>query len=60
VYEIMTVSPGIRRVVSAGGGAEEIQDVALKEGMTTLRNGAAKLALQGITSVAEVERIATE
>ncbi len=60
VYEIMTVTPAIRRVISAGGGAEEIQDVALKEGMTTLRNGAAKLALQGVTSIAEVERIATE
>ena len=60
VYEIMKITQPIRRVVSAGGGAEEIQDVALKEGMTTLRNGAAKLALQGITSIAEVERIATE
>lgn len=60
VYEIMTVTPPIRRIVSAGGGAEEIQNVALKEGMTTLRNGAAKLALQGITSISEVERIAAE
>ena len=45
---------------SAGGGADEIQKVALSEGMTTLRIGAAKLVLQGVTSIAEVERIATE
>lgn len=60
VYEIMPVSSNIRRVISAGGGAEEIQKVALQEGMTTLRHGAAKLVLQGVTSISEVERIATE
>lgn len=60
VYEIMTVSPEIRKVISAGSGADEIQRVALAEGMTTLRVGAAKLVLNGVTSIAEVERIATE
>lgn len=60
VYEIMPVSSNIRRVISAGGGAEDIQKIALQEGMTTLRHGAAKLVLQGVTSITEVERIATE
>ncbi len=60
VYEIMTVSPEIRKVVASGGSADEIQKVALSEGMTTLRVGAAKLVLNGVTSIAEVERIATE
>lgn len=60
VYEILTVSPAIRRVVAAESGADEIQKVALSEGMTTLRLGAAKLVLQGVTSITEVERIATE
>lgn len=60
VYEIMPITPEIRRVISAGGGAEEIQKVALQQGMTTLRLGAAKLVLNGVTSIAEVERIATE
>ena len=60
VYEIMPLTPEIRRVVAAGGGAEEIQKVALQQGMTTLRRGAAKLVLQGVTSISEVERIATE
>ena len=60
VYEIMPVTPEIRRVVAAGGGAEEIQKVAMQQGMTTLRLGAAKLVLNGVTSIAEVERIAAE
>lgn len=60
VYEIMTVSPAIRQVIASEGSADEIQKVALSEGMTTLRLGAAKLVLQGVTSISEVERIATD
>jgi type IV pilus assembly protein PilB len=60
VYEIMPVTPAIRRIVSSGGNADEIQKVALEEGLTTLRMGAAKLVLKGITTINEVERIATE
>lgn len=60
VYEIMPITPALREVISRGGGAEEIQKVALKEGLTTLRLGAAKLVLKGITSISEVERIAAE
>ncbi len=60
VYEIMPVTATLRQVISAGGSAEQIQKVALEEGMTTLRIGAAKLVLNGVTSISEVERIATE
>ncbi len=60
VYEIMTISKEIRKVITAGGGADEIQKTALSEGMTTLRLGAAKLVLKGVTSISEVERIAAE
>lgn len=60
VYEIMPITPALREIISRGGGAEEIQNAALKEGLTTLRLGAAKLVLKGITSIAEVERVAAE
>lgn len=60
VYEIMPITPALREAISRGEGAEEIQKVALKEGLTTLRLGAAKLVLKGITSISEVERIAAE
>ena len=60
VYEIMPVTPAIRKIVAAEGNADEIQKVALEEGLTTLRMGAAKLVLKGITTINEVERIATE
>ncbi len=60
VYEIMPITPALREAISRGDGAEDIQKVALKEGLTTLRLGAAKLVLKGITSISEVERIAAE
>ncbi len=60
VYEIMPITPTLRDCISRGVGAEEIQKVALKEGLTTLRVGAAKLVLKGITSITEVERVAAE
>ena len=60
VYEIMPVTPAVRQVIAEGKGAEDIQRAALEEGMTTLRVGAAKLVLSGVTSISEVERIATE
>ncbi|WP_026835457.1 GspE/PulE family protein [Eubacterium xylanophilum] len=60
VYEIMPITPALREIISKGGGAEEIQQVALKEGLTTLRVGAAKLVLKGVTTISEVERIAAE
>ncbi len=60
VYEIMAVTERIRDVISSGARADEIQRAALQDGMTTLRIGAAKLVLKGITSITEVERISVE
>ena len=60
VYEIMPVTDAMRQVISKGGGIHEIQEMALKEGMTTLRGGATNLVLQGTTTISEVDRIAAE
>lgn len=57
VYEIMTITPAIRRVISKRGTAEEIKDVALEEGLQTLRMGASKLVLEGITSFTEMMKV---
>ena len=59
-YEIMEVSPAIKSVISKGGQAEEIKQVALKEGMRTLRMSATKYVVQGITSFSEMVRISFE
>ncbi len=58
IYEIMTVTPKLKGVISKNAGAEEMQAVAIGEGMHTLRISAAKLVLKGVTSMAEMERVA--
>jgi type IV pilus assembly protein PilB len=60
VYEIMPISNNLKRVIAAGGDSEQIKEVALREGMSTLRMSAAKLVLQGITSMAEMKKISFE
>jgi type IV pilus assembly protein PilB len=60
VYEIMDVSPEIRRVISARGTTEQIRDTAVAEGMHTLRKSASDYVIEGITSLAEMLKVAFE
>lgn len=57
VYEIMPISQAIKRVINSGGNADEIEQVALKDGMKTLRMSAGDLVKQGITAVSEMMKI---
>ena len=58
VYEILPVTNKVKRLISRGASAEEIQDQALSEGMSTLRMSATRLVQEGVTSVEELMRIA--
>ena len=57
VYEIMDVSPEVKRVIAKGGEAEEIKNAALMSGMRTLRMCATDYVLQGITTVSEMIKV---
>jgi type II secretory ATPase GspE/PulE/Tfp pilus assembly ATPase PilB-like protein len=57
VFEIMPVTDAIRPMVVRRATSEDIQDVAVREGMTTLRQNAWALALDGVTTVEEVMRV---
>ena len=57
VYEMMPVSHDLQSVISKGATADMIEEQALKEGMTTLKMGAAKHVLNGITSIEEMKKI---
>ena len=57
VYEIMEVTPDVRRAIAHNADAEEIKDVALKDGMKTLRMRAGEYAIEGITSMSEALRV---
>lgn len=60
VYEIMQVTPGLRVRISSGANANQIKEQAVSEGMLTLKDGAIRLCLDGITSFKEALKIAYE
>lgn len=57
VYEMMPVSRALQAVIASGATADVIEKQALKEGMLTLKMGAAKHVVDGITSIAEMNKI---
>ena len=57
VYEIMNMTPELKRIIARGGSADEIKDGALKNGMSTLRMSATRYVINGITSVSEMKKV---
>jgi type IV pilus assembly protein PilB len=60
VYEIMDISPAIRRIISARGTTEELRDAAAAEGMHTLRRSASEYVIEGITTINEMLKVSFE
>ena len=60
VYEMMPVSKELQAVIAKGATADVIEKQALSEGMLTLKMGAAKHVLAGITSLQEMKKITYE
>jgi len=57
VYELMKITPSLRNRIQAGVLADELETIAVKEGMLSLTREALALARNGVTSLAEVYRI---
>ncbi len=54
LYEVMAMSPEVRRMILRGASTEELRNQAVKEGMLTLRmDGMAKIR-KGVTTLEEV------
>lgn len=60
VYEILPISPAIRVSISHKEGASKIKEIALQEGMKTLKMSAIHYCLDGITSLQEIKKISME
>ena len=60
VYEIMEITPELKRVISRMDGTEAIKKQALAQGMHTLRMSAAEYVLDGTTTVSEMLRVSFE
>ena len=60
VYEIMTVTGQLRKLINKGANSNEIKEQAIRDNMNTLKENAIKLVLDGTTSLDEMLRIAYE
>ncbi len=58
IYEIMPISASIRRILHETVTAELIENAAVSEGMNTLRMAGARNVVEGVTSIAEMVRVA--
>jgi len=56
LYEVMALSPELRRFILRGASADEIKIQAIKEGMLTLRMDGMKKVERGITTLDEVAK----
>ena len=56
IYELLIMTPELRRLVVGWATQEELRNMAVKQGMRTLRQEAINLVHQDITSISEVIR----
>ena len=54
IHELMVVSRELRRLIQNGGRAEELQHLAMKQGMRTLRQDGIDKVLAGVSTIEEV------
>jgi general secretion pathway protein E len=60
IYELLTVSEGVRQLVMSGQNAGVIRRKALEEGLKTLRDDGIRQVLAGVTALDEVMRVTQE
>jgi type IV pilus assembly protein PilB len=56
VYEVMAMTPNVRKVIMANSGATEIKETAIADGMLTLRMDAWMKVMKGITTMEQMIR----
>lgn len=57
IYEVVPITGDISRVIMGGGNSIQVAELAAKTGLNSLRLSALEKAAQGITSLAEINRI---
>jgi len=57
IYQVMSVSETIGRIIMEGGNALQIADQAKKEGVPDLRQSALRKVKDGLTSLEEINRV---
>ena len=54
LYEVMAMTPALRRLILVGGSTAELRDLAVSEGMLTLRMDGMKKLERGVTTLEEI------
>jgi general secretion pathway protein E len=57
IFELMTMTDSIRKLIMSGADASTIKDIAIKEGMKTLLQDGIDKAVKGLTTLEEVFRV---
>jgi type IV pilus assembly protein PilB len=57
VYEMLEINTEIKHLIGSGKGAEEIRNLNIKNGISTIANNGKELVKQGITSYEEFVRL---
>lgn len=57
VFEIMEMTPELKRLVSNKGTTEQIKNTAVGNGMNTLRAAASKYVTDGVTTISEMMKV---
>jgi type II secretory ATPase GspE/PulE/Tfp pilus assembly ATPase PilB-like protein len=60
IFEMLEITPDLSEMIIKGASAAALRDKALEEGFVTLKENAAKKALDGITTVEEALGVSTE
>ena len=60
IFEIARITPGLSKLIMQTAPTEDMQQLAIKEGMTTLRQEGIAKARAGISTLAEVIRVSRE
>ena len=59
LFEVLEMSPGIEELIIANASNKDIEDAAVKEGMTLLRKDALYKAVTGDITIEEALRVMT-
>ncbi|OLN32239.1 GspE/PulE family protein [Desulfosporosinus metallidurans] len=57
IFEIMPITAGHRQLIDRRATADELRNYAMAQGMTTLKQAATRLVLEGVTTVDELLRV---
>ncbi len=60
IYQVMPISDAMKRLIIEGANAVQLADQAASEGVWDIRRSGLQKAMQGITSLVEVNRVTVE